>query len=275
MRNDLERTNEHGLTNLNILVAEDDELNQRMMHVLLSRGGHRVEVVPNVLEALEAVKTGKFDLVFMDLHMPIMDGFEACRRIRAWENGASHIPVVALTASYVMGNERDILDAGMDDYILKPFELRNIERVLKSCMDGVYQPPNARKEKEIPMDAGQPNQLLDYDGMISRFGKDADLYKELLGDFVQGLPHRVENLERYFETVDWQSLSREAHNLKGIAAGLGAMQLSELARQLEDLSSYNNRAEARNTLDQLKNNVIALSTDARVSYSGQKTWIDL
>lgn len=116
---------------LRILVADDDELGRRLMRVILTHEGHSVEVVANGLEALEAVKKNKFDIVFMDLHMPDMDGMEASRQIRAWEDGASHTFIVALTASYLPEIGQALFDSGMDNYISKPFEVEQVQRLLK------------------------------------------------------------------------------------------------------------------------------------------------
>jgi len=114
-----------------ILVVDDDELNRRLMRVILTQEGHRVEVAANGLEALEAVKQNKFDMVFMDLHMPEMDGMESSRQIRAWEQGDSHTFIVALTASYLPEIGQALFDAGMDNYISKPFEVAQVQRLLK------------------------------------------------------------------------------------------------------------------------------------------------
>src|SRR5215207_4089087 len=116
---------------LKILVVDDDVLNQRMMQVLLTREGHRVDVVSSGLEAFEAVKLQKYDIVFMDLQMPVMDGIEASRRIREWENGGQHTFIVALTASYLPEKGEILFEAGIDNYISKPFELKHIEQLLK------------------------------------------------------------------------------------------------------------------------------------------------
>jgi two-component system, sensor histidine kinase len=120
-----------GMPSLSILVVDDDELNRRLMRVLLTHEGHRVEVASNGLEALDAVKHKKFDIVFMDLQMPVMDGIEASRQIRAWENEDTHTFIVALTASYLPEEGQILFEAGMDNYISKPFQIEQIQRLLK------------------------------------------------------------------------------------------------------------------------------------------------
>ncbi len=116
---------------LKILVTDDDDLSRRLMRVILTNEGHEVEVAANGLEALEAVKNHEFDIVFMDLHMPDMDGMEASRQIRAWENEGSHTFIVALTASYLPEIGQALFDSGIDNYISKPFEVEQIQKLLK------------------------------------------------------------------------------------------------------------------------------------------------
>jgi CheY-like chemotaxis protein len=116
---------------LKILVVDDDALGRQLMHLILTREGHRVDVAANGLEALAAVKRNQFDIVFMDLNMPDMDGIEASRQIRAWEKGDSHTFIVALTASYLPEIGEALFDAGMDNYISKPLEVAQVQRLLK------------------------------------------------------------------------------------------------------------------------------------------------
>ncbi|HEX6033670.1 MAG TPA: response regulator [Anaerolineales bacterium] len=116
---------------LKILVADDDPLGRRLMHLILTSEGHQVDLAANGLEALEAIKHNQFDIVFMDLHMPDMDGLEASRQIRAWEGGNSHTFIVALTASYLPEIGQDLFDAGMDNYISKPLDVAQLQRLLK------------------------------------------------------------------------------------------------------------------------------------------------
>ncbi len=130
------------LSRLKILVVDDDVSNRYLMQVLLTREGYQVAVAANGLEAFEAVKHQKFDIVFMDLYMPVMEGMEASRCIREWEKGGQHTFIVALTASYLPDEGQKLFEAGMDDYISKPFELEHIQRLLKYRLDTPYLPPN-------------------------------------------------------------------------------------------------------------------------------------
>src|SRR5512143_3474386 len=119
------------IPHLRILVVDDDELNRRMMKILLTREGHHVDLASNGMEALDAVKYQKFDIVFMDLQMPTIDGIESSRRIREWENGGMHTFIVALTASYLPEEGQKLFEAGIDNYIAKPFEIEHIQRMLQ------------------------------------------------------------------------------------------------------------------------------------------------
>jgi len=116
---------------LKILVVDDDALGRRLMHFILTKEGHRVDVAANGLEAVEAVKQNQFDIVFMDLNMPDMGGMEASRKIRDWENGDSHTFIVALTASYLPEIGQSLFDSGMDNYISKPLDVAQVQRLLK------------------------------------------------------------------------------------------------------------------------------------------------
>jgi CheY-like chemotaxis protein len=116
---------------LKILVVDDDLLTQQLMRILLTQEGHHVEVASNGLEAFDAIKGQHFDIVFMDLNMPVLDGRQASRCIREWENGVRRTFIVALTASYLPDERQGLLDAGMDNYMAKPFEVEQIQQMLK------------------------------------------------------------------------------------------------------------------------------------------------
>ena len=118
---------------MKILVAEDNRVNQRLIMALLGKRGHRTAVAGNGAEALAALKRDSFDLVFMDIQMPEMDGLEAVRRIRqAEELTGLHLPVVAMTARAMAGDREAILAAGMDDYLQKPIQVGRLDAVLRA-----------------------------------------------------------------------------------------------------------------------------------------------
>lgn len=219
---------------LKILVVDDDVLNQRMMKVLLTREGHQVDTVSSGFEALDSVKLKKYDIVFMDLQMPGMDGIEASHLIREWENGGQHTFIVALTASYLPEKGQTLFDAGIDNYISKPFELEHIQRLLNySIKAGLA----AGSDRPAPLNEDLPSEaVLDIQKGIEQVGGDIESYRELLGDFTAELPDRLQKIQHFFARMDLVGLSRAAHNLNGIAASLGALQLSEYAKKLDKQS---------------------------------------
>lgn len=116
---------------LKVLVADDDDLNRRMMQIILSREGYQVQCVVNGQEAYDAVKAARYDIVLMDLQMPVMDGMEASRCIRDWEQDKQHTFIVALTASYMPEKGRELFEVGIDNYLSKPFEIEHLRRILQ------------------------------------------------------------------------------------------------------------------------------------------------
>jgi len=231
----VDQTESVKIPHLTILVVDDDELNQRMMRVLLTREGHQVEAASNGLEAFESIKSREFDIVFMDLQMPVMDGVEASRKIREWENEGRHTFIVALTASYLPEDGQKLFEAGIDNYISKPFELDHIQRMLNYRSNFIQSPSlsaTSVQGEEISI-----NEVLDIQKGVQRVGGDAETYWDLLGDFIHELPEKTEALQRYFADGDLEGLSRAAHNLKGVSANLGALQLSRYADRLDRQSS--------------------------------------
>jgi CheY-like chemotaxis protein len=134
------------LTPLRVLLAEDNEVNQRIGVAMLRRLGHSVLVVENGLDAVEAARTGAFDAVLMDVQMPEMSGFDATRAIREHERTAGgHLPIVALTAHAMEGDRTRCLAAGMDDYATKPLTITALVEVLGRVAPVGGQPEAADK----------------------------------------------------------------------------------------------------------------------------------
>lgn len=253
---------------LRILVVDDDELSQRMMKLVLTREGHHVELASNGLEAFEAVKSKKYDIVFMDLQMPVMDGMEASRQIRKWENGGLRTFIVALTASYLPEQGQELFEAGIDNYISKPFELEHVRRLLKYRTDAIlHATANAEvlHNEEISI-----QEVLDLQKGVQRIGGDIDTYWELFAYFMQELPEKTNLLQHYFRLGNLEELSRAAHNLKGVAANLGILQLSEYADQLDKQSSQGYTQQINQSLQKIKAIESKLDAVAQIFLSGRK-----
>jgi two-component system sensor histidine kinase/response regulator len=121
----------HRWAGVRVLVAEDNAVNQRVARRFLERLGCEVDVVDNGAQAVEVLTRSSYDFVLMDMQMPIMDGLEASRRIRAQEQAGRRIPIVALTADAMVGTFERCLAAGMDDYLTKPIDVKRLEEVLE------------------------------------------------------------------------------------------------------------------------------------------------
>jgi two-component system sensor histidine kinase/response regulator len=116
---------------LRILLAEDDPQNRAMIRVVLEDAGYHVDVVENGVEVVEAVSVGEYDVVLMDVSMPVMDGLEATRRIRAFSGSLGSIPIVALTAYAMAGDRERYLGLGVTDYLSKPMHIADLIDVVE------------------------------------------------------------------------------------------------------------------------------------------------
>jgi CheY-like chemotaxis protein len=246
---------------LNILVAEDDDQNQAMMKLILRRQGHKVKSAWDGRAALQAVKTDNYDLVFMDVQMPEMDGLETTRQIRLWENNKRHVPIVILTGSAPQNVTDDYKNAGADTFIQKPFDVKRItllvEIIANESEPGLQQETHQNQENitaEIP--------LFDMQESLPRFNNDMAFYLENLQEFIQSLPDRLEKLDLSLKTRNWHDLVTYAHNIKGVAANFGAKQLSDLSSLLDDYSQKHKIRLAEKTIREIHQNVEKLTETA-------------
>ena len=122
-----------------VLVVEDEIINQMLCRQVLQKMGIEVDVAENGQQAIDALAKDRFDLVLMDCQMPVMDGYEATRTIRANEQarGLPRLPIVALTAHAMRGDREVCIDAGMDDYLSKPFEITDLQDLLRQRLPGI------------------------------------------------------------------------------------------------------------------------------------------
>ncbi|MBA4108700.1 MAG: hybrid sensor histidine kinase/response regulator [Leptothrix sp. (in: Bacteria)] len=226
------------LDGLRVFLVEDNALNQQLATELLSRRGAIVKSVDNGCEAVEHLRMSgptAYDVVLMDLHMPVMDGHEATRQIRADERFRA-LPILAMTA-HALDEERDhCLAIGMQDHISKPLEPRKLYATLAR-----YHPlnkiPSARIEQAVwpSATAGRLPHApgLDSRQALARLEGNLGLYVRVLKGFVDHVMTGGTALATAAQAQDWASLAREAHTLRGLCATIGANDMARLCAELE------------------------------------------
>jgi signal transduction histidine kinase/CheY-like chemotaxis protein len=211
---------------LNLLLAEDNPVNQRLAASILERRGHKVAIVGNGREAVDATEQRTFDVVLMDVQMPEMGGFEATALIRERERESGcHLPIIAITAHVMKGDRERCLAAGMDEYITKPLDSRRLCDLVER-MAGFEPPPPAPPE---------PTPAAVSDEVLARVGGDRELLAEISRLFVDDAPTHLKRIRAAIDAGDADALRRAAHALKGAAANFDAADLVAVARALEEI----------------------------------------
>lgn len=213
-----------------VLVAEDNELNRRVVTGMLERLGYEVDLAVDGAEAVAAVAQQSYDAVVMDFHMPNVDGLEATRRIRAAETARGRrLPVIALTAAAFAEDRERCLAAGMDDYVAKPVRRDQMERALqRACLRASSGLPARPRGSADPV--LDPDQLASH-GDSERQG--SGLMAELLRCFAADAPVQLARLRAAISDLNMETVQSAAHTLKGSAATLGAPRVVSACTTLE------------------------------------------
>jgi signal transduction histidine kinase/CheY-like chemotaxis protein len=231
-----------GGRSVNILLVEDNVVNQRVASGLLTRRGHHVTVVQDGREALARLDKETFDVVLMDLQMPVMGGLDATVAIREGERATGqHIRVVAMTAHALNSDRQRCLDAGMDGYLSKPIDPRMLFAVVEQEAD--------RGGAEAPSAAGRVT--FDGDALLHRLSDDQELMTDVIRIFLEDLPVRLAAIHDAVIDRDAQALRTAAHALKGAAANLSAGGLFEASRVLERVGAESRMDAAEGAWRQL------------------------
>ncbi len=233
---------------LRVLLAEDSYVNQRLAMGLLGKQGHEVVVAGNGQEAVRLARADSFDLILMDVQMPEMDGFEATRQIRQWEQeNGGHLPIVALTAHAMKGDRDRCMEAGMDAYVSKPVRARELFETMESVLTvGRARPaPEAAPEQETP--AG-----LDWKTAMEAVQGDQGLLRELIEIFLDDGPKLMSQAREAQAEGDAAVLQRAAHTLKGSVRLFGATQAFDLCFELESLAKRSELQQAAAAIARLE-----------------------
>ncbi|WP_143315951.1 response regulator [Clostridium sp. HBUAS56017] len=205
-----------------ILLVEDNEMNRKIVISMLRSRGMTCDVTVNGSEAVKAVKEKDYDVVFMDCQMPIMDGYESTRKIRAIEGSEKHTTIIAMTANAMAGDYEKCIESGMDNYISKPI---NFDIMFKLIEDNT-------KEREFVADYNSIiNNNIDY--FIEETGLSKDDAKEIFEDYIKCLPDMLTGINDAINENDFEKVARLTHELKGSAGTLRITSIYELSVNLE------------------------------------------
>jgi CheY-like chemotaxis protein len=227
-----------------LLLVDDNYVNQKVAIALLKKLGYQdVTVAGNGVEAIDCLKNGKFDLVLMDCQMPILDGLAATRQIRAAQSGEldNKVAIVALTAHAMADQLQLCIDAGMDDYLVKPVQREELDRILSKWinLETLLEVPQ-RNEQQSGEPLSSEKILLSIKGMDMQAGLrhvdgDCDLYVLLLREFINSQRGDDAVLQQLYADLDWSAAERLVHSAKSTSQMLGFTAFTEVSRELEVL----------------------------------------
>jgi CheY-like chemotaxis protein len=239
-----------------VLVAEDNPVNQQVASGLLEHAGHVPSVATNGREVLALLENEAFDLVLMDVQMPGMDGLEATAAIRARERGTgAHLPIVALTAHVMKGDAERCLAAGMDGYLTKPLQLRELEDEVARVLEGrapAAAPPS-------PALSGR----VDAVRLLERVGGDTKALARIVRTFVADGPKQLARIRAAVDADDPEALRRAAHALKGAVSNFAAGPATKAALRLQTMGERQDLSAAAGAFARLERELTVVFTDLR------------
>ncbi|MBW2303986.1 MAG: response regulator [Deltaproteobacteria bacterium] len=237
-----------------VLLVEDNAINRQVATEILRMAEAKVTTAENGKEAIEALEKERFDAVIMDVQMPEMDGYEATRQIRQ-DPRFKDLPIIAMTAHAMKGDRERCLDAGMDDYITKPIDTRQLFDILARWTRGLAGPgEGSHPSEEVPVCADIPKFLpgIDIESALKRLGGNRRLLKKLLQEFRRDYKEVAREIKETLGAGDREKAQRLVHNLKGVAGNLSLRQLHAASLELEEGISQNRTGDFEMLLVQLE-----------------------
>ncbi|MFC7420385.1 response regulator [Iodobacter arcticus] len=252
-----------------VLLVEDNHINQEVAREFLQSEGLLVDIAENGLLAIEQLQAAHYNIVLMDMQMPVMDGLEASREIRKL-NEFQHLPIVAMTANAMQGDRERCLAAGMNDHITKPIEPEALWKMLIKWIK-----PEEITASSPPIYSAQPSdeaklpkgiEGLDINLGLKYVLDKKPLYLAVLGKFVAEQKYTIPNIRHALENLDWPTAERLAHTLRSVAGLIGAVSLQ---KQSETLESALHQGQRQQALDPLLD-ALAAPLDALIAQLEQK-----
>ncbi|MCF8118739.1 MAG: PAS domain S-box protein, partial [Deltaproteobacteria bacterium] len=251
-----------------ILVAEDNITNQQVALGILKKLGVRADAVADGAEAVKALETIPYDLVFMDVQMPVMDGLTATREIRNRGKETGSVPIIAMTAHAMEGDREKCLNAGMDDYVAKPVSPDAVAGILEKwlsdetrnsskmpCLGG---PETEGKQDQVSTFQFQASTVFDKSFLLEQMMGDESLTEAVIGVFLEDTPNQITTLREQVEQCSSDEAGAQAHKIKGAAANIGAEALREVAFEMEKAGKAGDTETLTRLMPELENQFLQL-----------------
>ncbi|MEI7483651.1 MAG: response regulator [Ignavibacteriota bacterium] len=233
---------------LKVLVAEDNMINQKLIVKILLQLGFNADVVSNGLEAIEELKRVRYDIVFMDVQMPEMDGLEATKYIvQNWKTDERPL-IIAMTANVMQGDKEKCLNAGMDDYLSKPVVIDDVQKIIKKWVDLIKQ------KKLVSRRSIKTSLMLDSDiiyGLKKLDGNNE--FSDVIKLYTDLAPELISEIKSSFRVNDLTNLKSAASNLKRISLNLGANRLAEICFKVESMNGNSSKEELQSLIERMDN----------------------
>jgi CheY-like chemotaxis protein/HPt (histidine-containing phosphotransfer) domain-containing protein len=223
-------------TNARILLVEDNVINQQVALGMLKKIGFCADVVGNGAEALSALAAIPYDLVLMDMRMPVMDGVEATKQIRDPGSAVLNhkIAIVAMTANVMESDRESCRAAGMNDFVPKPVAMGVLRKALEAWLPNHATASSAMASQPAPSQrAGREPLVFDRAGMLDRLQGDTDIANIIMEAFLEDIPNQIQTLKDLAQSGDTGGAGRQAHTIKGASATVGGERLRKVAAEME------------------------------------------
>lgn len=251
-----------------VLVAEDNPVNQRVAMRMLEKLGYKADAVATGTEVLAAIEKIPYQLILMDCQMPEMDGFEATRRIRKLKGEKAKIPIVAVTANALKGDDERCRASGMDDYLPKPIQIEDLKRLLER-----WTQPTEERSLKMKKTQNRTGERLDSEvlnGLRDLTGPgEEDLLTELIDTFKDMAGPLLKDLSQAIQNKKYVNVMHLAHKLKGSSRNLGARAMSEICEKLEECGRNSDLKDGNELFEKLqseyRDTVAILEKDWRVA----------
>ncbi len=218
-----------------VLLAEDNEINQKVACAILAKMGIVPDITPNGLAAVQKLEKEKYDLVLMDIQMPVMDGLAATRIIRDVNSKVldHKVRIIAMTAHALKGDREKCIEVGMDDYVSKPVKPEDLANAINRQLKCDATNLSGQNSMKMEVKKDMNKEIFDLEALMERVFGDKELLNELIGIYIKDTPGYIGSLHQALAKKDLPEMQRLAHTLKGSSGNLGAVRMQKIALEIE------------------------------------------